>query len=278
MEMKTINILLKAILITIGLLALLPAHSQDILVLRNGEEIEVSVIDISSKTVTYKMAYSSNNQLFNIDKAKLFMIKWENGEKSVFEKQEAEYIKEKAVTVAEPENVQEPVKPKATKPKSTGTDPYFTDRRNKYFSIAVGYGNSYGGAGVRLQGRFGGTMGFGLHGGVGYFPSDLGDIVMYSAGLKYFFYRSIYLNAQYGIFGKSVYVESYYYWDSYGNYSYDYSVEDGILFGPSLIAGGDWIWGKHFGLNAAAGVSYNVGDSRMGTLFPAIDLGFIIKF
>ncbi len=278
MEMKTINRLLRGMLIAISLLALMPANSQDLLVLRNGEEMEVFITDISKRTVTYKRAYSSNNQLYNIDKEKLFMIKWENGEKSVFDKQKTEYIEETVTPMPETGIVQEPVKHKVSKPKSTSTDPYFSDKRNKYFSIAVGYGNSYGGAGVRLQGRFGGNMGFGFHGGVGYFPNELGDIVMYSAGLKFFFYRSIYLNAQYGVFGKSVYTESHYHYDSYGNYSYEYYIEEGILYGPSLITGGDWIWGKHFGLNAAGGISYNLGDSRMGTIFPAIDLGFIIKF
>lgn len=156
----------------------------------------------------------------------------------------------------------------------------------KYFSLAVGYGNSYGGIGVRAQARLGGILGFGVHAGVGYFPAfglmDDGDVnlagsFLASVGVKFFVYKTLYLNAQFGAFG---YAEEYYYESYWNGYYYYDGYISGLLYGPSFMIGGDFIWGKHFGFNGALGVSYNINDDFSGDyeIWPALDLGFIYKF
>jgi hypothetical protein len=162
-----------------------------------------------------------------------------------------------------------------------------------YFSLAVGYGNSYGGLGIRAQSRFGGILGFGLHAGVGYFPAattetngnatKLEGSVLYSIGAKFFMYKSLYLDAQYGAFGsadREEFVTSTYYSGSY-HYSY-YSIEEkkGLLYGPTIMFGGDFIFGKHFGFNAGLGASFNMNNDFKDDYktMVALDLGFVFKF
>ena len=149
-------------------------------------------------------------------------------------------------------------------------DKFYTYRQNNYFAIATGYGNSYGGLGLRLQGRFGGKLGFGVHGGVGYFPG-LGGAVLASGGLKFFAYKGLYINAQFGSFGKEQRYE--YSYSSYSGYSSDFN--ERVLLGPSFLVGSDFIFGKRFGLNVAGGVSIDLESENP---YGAIDLGFIIKF
>ena len=143
-------------------------------------------------------------------------------------------------------------------------------QNGKYFSLAAGYGNSYGGLGIRAQVRFGGIFGFGIHAGAGYFPAfslgESGDTkykgaFLASLGVKLFFYKALYLNAQFGAFGYAEKMEmksySYYYYGYYYS-GYEYNEKKGLLYGPSALIGGDFIFGENFGFNGAIGVSFNI--------------------
>jgi hypothetical protein len=126
-----------------------------------------------------------------------------------------------------------------------------------------------------MQARAGGEVGFGFHWGTGYLPAfnfiGLGvdeNTFMASAGFKLFPYKFIYIDTQFGIFDK-VYVD------------YDLLYEEGdmeLLYGPSFTAGVDWIFGKHLGFNAGGGISLPVAGTYQWSVFPAVDLGFLIKF
>jgi hypothetical protein len=135
--------------------------------------------------------------------------------------------------------------------------------KGNYFMVGAGYGNSYGGMGFKGQFRMGKTMGFGAHIGVGFFPYAP---VLASAGVKFFPYKDLYINAQFGFTG----VETTTTW---------YTVERHVVYGTSLLVGGDWTWGKKigFGFNAALGATYNF-NSILLPFGIAVDSGFIIRF
>ncbi|MGZ2369690.1 hypothetical protein ACXR6G_07870 [Ancylomarina sp. YFZ004] len=244
--------------------------AQDIIIKRNGGEIQSKILEITIETIKYKKFDNQTGPIRNIAKSDVFMIIYENGEREKFELKK-ETIQKQTNSPSynhEPTNYVEKnnkLETASEKPKS--------NYKGKYFMLGMGYGNSYGGLGIRTQWRFGGDQGFGFHAGVGYLPDY--DI-MASVGLKFFPYKNFYINSQFGIFG---YEESYEFsYNSYGYYN-DYGYEYEALYGPSLMVGGDWTWGDKvgYGFNAAIGVSYNVSGFS-DELWPAIDMGFLVRF
>jgi|WetSurMetagenome_2_1015567.scaffolds.fasta_scaffold14827_3 hypothetical protein len=223
-------------------------YSQDIITKRNGDQIKVKVIEINSETIKYKDFDFQDGPLRNIKISEVLLINYQNGSKDVFAKQE--------------ENSRE-VKDQPVEAKKV--------YKGNYFMIGTGYGISYGGLGVRLQGRFGGAVGVGIHGGVGYFP---GESILVGGGVKFFPYKGLYIDTQFGMTGYETYTET---WS--GSYSYS-SNEKNALYGPSLMVGIDQVWGRRVGIgfNAALGVSYNINSDYGNDFFPEIDLGFLIRF
>ena len=59
--------------------------AQDIITLRTGDEIKAIVSEIKADVITYKNYDNPGGTLFTIEKAKVFMIKYEDGAKEVFE-------------------------------------------------------------------------------------------------------------------------------------------------------------------------------------------------
>lgn len=136
--------------------------------------------------------------------------------------------------------------------------------KGKYFMLGLGYGNSYGGTGLRAQWRMGENQGLGFHAGVGYFSNAP---ILVSAGVKFFPYKDLYINAQFGSTG----YEYTHYDDEYRSY---------VLYGPSLLIGGDWTWGGKvgYGFNAGLGFTYNMNVQYFAAITLALDAGFIIRF
>ena len=62
----------------------LDSKCQDILTLKTGEEINAKVLEINSSEVKYKPSDNPNGPLIVIMKSDVFMIKYENGKKEVF--------------------------------------------------------------------------------------------------------------------------------------------------------------------------------------------------
>jgi hypothetical protein len=248
---------MKTLLLFFGiLLCSIKIYAQDLIIKKNGDEIQAKVLEILPELIKYKKKSNLEGPTYTLELSEIFMIKYQNGSKAVFkEKRNQPSIKTDKNKVEEPVMPSEPV-----------LSNYIKNRQHTYFAMAVGYGNSYGGYGLRLQGRFGKTLGFGIHGGVGYFPG-LGGAILASGGLKFYPYKWIYINWQFGTFGKER-------TSSYSSYSgSDESTR--LLVGPSVLIGGDFIFGKHFGFNVAGGLSL---DTDREDLWGAIDIGFIFKF
>lgn len=60
-------------------------NAQDIITQKNGEEIQVKVTEVGTSDVKYKKFGSETGPTYTLSKSEIFMIKYENGEKDVFE-------------------------------------------------------------------------------------------------------------------------------------------------------------------------------------------------
>jgi hypothetical protein len=61
------------------------SYAQDILITNKGEEILVKVIEVSHDNIKYKKYSNLEGPIYIVLKSELFMIKYQNGEKDVFE-------------------------------------------------------------------------------------------------------------------------------------------------------------------------------------------------
>ncbi len=59
------------------------ASAQDVIVKRNGEELQCKILEVSKNEVTYKRWSNQEGPTFAEKKSEIFMIKYENGEKEV---------------------------------------------------------------------------------------------------------------------------------------------------------------------------------------------------
>ena len=60
------------------------SFSQDLFIYKNGEELNVKVLRINKNDISYKKYSNLNGPEYIEDKANLFMIKYENGTKDIF--------------------------------------------------------------------------------------------------------------------------------------------------------------------------------------------------
>jgi hypothetical protein len=232
----------KKIVLLILTLIQISSFSQDIIVKRNGDEIKSKVLEITTETIKYKGFDFQDGPTRNIKISDVFMIIYENGKREKFTTTEDLSIKNKMENIS-----------------------------GNYFSIATGYGNSYGGIGLKLQYVTPGNVRVGIHGGIGYFPS-LGGWLLFSGGVQIYFWDYLYVDAQLGAFG--AYEDPYFVDDGFGGWV---EYESGRLFGPSLLLGYDWFITDHFGFNIATGASLDV-DHYNNEIFYAVDAGLIVKF
>ncbi len=200
------------------------AFSQDYIYLKDNSIIEVVVQEVNINMVKYTKYSDPEGEVLAISPNALIKIVFSNG-----------YVRDFSGE-SSPSRVS-------------------SSEKDSYFALGAGFGRSYGGIGIRAQGRFGKKQGFGLHGGVGFNPVKTGG-VCFGIGAKFFYYRWLYINAQLG----AVY--------------YDYYYEDQAFLGISILAGGDFFFGDHVGLNVAIGPTI-VPDDELTLGF---DLGFVFKF
>lgn len=78
--------LLLTLLLSIGFY--LHPFCQDILVLKNGDEIKVKISEVLPDIVKYKKWDNQNGPMYSESKGNIFMIKYQNGSKDVFKNQE----------------------------------------------------------------------------------------------------------------------------------------------------------------------------------------------
>ena len=204
------------------------AFSQDYIYLKDNSIIEAVVQEVNINMVKYTKYSDPEGEVLAISPNALIKIVFSNG-----------YVRDF----------------------SGGASPakVSSSEKDSYFALGAGFGRSYGGIGIRAQGRFGKKQGFGLHGGVGYNPTNIGG-VCFGLGAKFFFYRWLYINAQVGTV----------YWDYWV-----LDPSDDVAYGGiSILAGGDFFFGDHVGLNVAIGPTIVPNDE----LTLGFDLGFIFKF
>jgi len=148
------------------------------------------------------------------------------------------------------------------------------DFKGNYFMLGLGIGPSYGGAGMRVQLRRGGLMGYGAHLGVGYGSEKMGFIhetpFVCRGGVKFFPYKNLYVDLQYGNTAKIAYIDM-----NAGLYN---KFEMG--YGPSFMLGGDWVWGRKtaFGFNFGTGITYNIDNYNGSFITIHSDIGLLIRF
>ncbi len=63
-------------------------QAQDIIILKNGDEIKARVIEVLPDIIRYKKIENETGPLYSENKANVFMIKYQNGTKDVFEQQQ----------------------------------------------------------------------------------------------------------------------------------------------------------------------------------------------
>lgn len=73
------------------------ASAQDVIVLKNTDEIEVKVLEISPESVKYVVWEAQDGPLRVIDKRDIFFIKYQNGQKETFEPTGPAFGREEAV-------------------------------------------------------------------------------------------------------------------------------------------------------------------------------------
>lgn len=226
--------------------------AQDVIYKQNGDEIKSKIVEITVETIKYKEFDFQDGPIKQINVSEVFMIIYENGKREI-------------ITPIQTENSTQV--PEGYIGENVDDD---DDDKKYYFMMGLGYGNSYGGLGLRIQWKRGRELGYGFHFGVGYFPEAP---MLASAGIKLFFEDHLYFDTQFGFTGWEVYDSNRY--SHFGDGSYHQ-----ILYGPSILVGGDWTWGKKagLGLNIGLGATYNINVVNQGPLTIAFDSGLIIWF
>lgn len=138
-----------------------------------------------------------------------------------------------------------------------------------YFSISPGLGLTHGGLGIRLQYRFGGDFGVGIHVGGGitaniFFGAD----PFYNMGLKFFFLNHFFIDGSYGVTG-TYYKKAPYY--------SDYKEVAVNTTGYALQLGTDYFFNKYFGVNVGFGLVIPSKEQVIASKY-IFDTGVIIKF
>ena len=240
----------------------------DQIIKTNGENIDAIIVEVFPETIKYRFSYQPEGPIRNIPVSNISKVIYSNGEEKKFDNQkqldEGNHYANYEVS-REQESV---VKADLEEEVSINTNPFTS------FRLGAGYGNSYGGAGLKAQFLFGrNNLKVGLHGGAGYYFEELdpnaNKIFLYSAGIQMYFWEGLYLNGQYG--GLGIYRNAIF--DSATNLL-SYKLEP--LVGLSGLVGYDFKITNSFGLNAAGGICYDINGGK--ELFVAFDAGLFINF
>lgn len=76
--------ILHALLVVVCLLVVQTISAQDIITLKTGEDINVKVLEVGSLDVKYKKSDNPDGPSYTLLKSEIFMIKYQNGTKDVF--------------------------------------------------------------------------------------------------------------------------------------------------------------------------------------------------
>ncbi len=233
----------KTIILIIALLITNIGFSQDFIYLKDGSMIQGTINEVNIGNIIYTNHNNPEGPTYSIKTEIVSKIVFANG-----------YVREFG--------------PDATSQASSGSS--YENEKDNYFALGVGVGRSYGGLGLRAQGRFGKQKGLGLHLGYGRNPgigehNDYGNC--WALGVKYFYYRGLYVNGQVGTV-------------AYEEFEDDEGYHTRGYFGASVLAGGDFFFNNdHGGLNVALGITFGSPVSaEIRTVKITFDLGYIFKF
>ena len=263
------------------------AQAQDYIYMKDGSEYRAKVEEITPEIIKFKKFDQPEGPVRTVKVEDVISIRYQDGTEEAFTKvqeQTPEKTTEDDQYVysfdGDKKEEEQPEKPKSK---------FQLNGHDKYVSLGGGFGNSYGGAGTRFQFRVGGIVGFGLHTGLGVYPrpflnpgtGSFQKRIQFDFGVKLFVYKWIYVDFQMGMVGRD---DDYYLYETgdRGQFS-------DVLFGPAVLAGADYIFGKHLGVNLGAGVSFPITDVSGGggggplpqtetNVYPAIDAGVFYKF
>lgn len=76
--------LLHALLVVVCLLVVQTISAQDVITLKSGEDINVKVLEVGANDVKYKKSDNPDGPSYTLLKSEIFMIKYQNGSKDVF--------------------------------------------------------------------------------------------------------------------------------------------------------------------------------------------------
>lgn len=94
--MKNFISIICALIISIGY-----ARAQDIIICRNGDEIESKILKISKSEIEYKKWSNQDGPTYTLEKSEVFMIKYPNGDKDLFKETPAKQDDANKETTAE---------------------------------------------------------------------------------------------------------------------------------------------------------------------------------
>jgi hypothetical protein len=75
----------KLIILFFTISGFLSAYSQDEITFRNGETLKAKIVEVGLDEITYKKVENPSGPSYTVKKDKVFMIKYENGTRDVFE-------------------------------------------------------------------------------------------------------------------------------------------------------------------------------------------------
>ena len=156
------------------------ANAQDLITLKNGDDIKAVVQEIGEVEIKYKKYENLNGPTYTMKKSEIFMIRYENGSKDVF----ADLSKPTPIV----QNTQE------------DDDGFYVRRQSNPYKFRLytgpGSGHSYGGViGYSVEPRF---NSFAFSAGIGLMDND--DIG-WSIGAKWYFWKNLYVNSTIGTVG-----------------------------------------------------------------------------
>ena len=157
--------------------------AQDIIILKSGDEIKSIVAEVLSDQIKYKKFENKTGPSYGIDKSKVFMIRYANGSKDVFNNPSS-------APVAAPRVNKPVVRTVYANPQSQTTyreEPTYRPRHREVAPAHPRYTSSYGNTSVRSM-IYGGitlpTGYFAEYQSIGFFVGDETDIPLGDFGLN----------------------------------------------------------------------------------------------
>ena len=79
---------MKYVFLLLALFCFAGSYAQDVIILKNGDEIEAMVTEVLPDDIKYKKATNLSGPTYTLQKSKIFIIRYQSGDKDVFDKEE----------------------------------------------------------------------------------------------------------------------------------------------------------------------------------------------